>query len=241
MTPGICKTAADAALSTTIEDYTKKLHSVNRDYFNNFIGAVVKLRAFIKNAVGSDDHIAFGYESRDKFIEDIILEIIDTHLQDDDNNDDDGDDDNKGKPYYRVCRNCEYGGDDDDDNHMRKIVTLKQQYVCTKCNGLFNESDDDDDDNDDDNVFVERAIRLLQEIYNKNNLATNNNHDSDDADADDHNNINDGCSTIKQLSVSKWTIIKFVTEIALLVRCWVWGLCDKPWYILWNKNKDKAL
>ncbi|WBB27192.1 hypothetical protein [Mythimna sequax nucleopolyhedrovirus] len=46
------------------------------------------------------------------------------------------------------------------------------------------------------------------------------------------------------LTINKWTIIKFVTEAVLLVRCWVWGLCEKPWYILWKKKAkidNKAL
>lgn len=58
-----------------------------------------------------------------------------------------------------------------------------------------------------------------------------------DTDDDDDNCL---CVDKDKLSISKWTIIKFVTEAVLIVRCWVWGLCDKPWYILWKKN-DKTM
>jgi hypothetical protein len=59
---------------------------------------------------------------------------------------------------------------------------------------------------------------------------------------DDDDNDDDDCLCVDKdkLSISKWTIIKFVTEVVLIVRCWVWGLCDKPWYILWKKN-DKTM
>lgn len=67
--------------------------------------------------------------------------------------------------------------------------------------------------------------------------------ETDDANLDtDTDDDDDDCLCVDKdkLSISKWTIIKFVTEAVLIVRCWVWGLCDKPWYILWKKN-DKTM
>ncbi|AUV65290.1 hypothetical protein [Alphabaculovirus myunipunctae] len=204
---------------------------------NMFVESLVELRCFIENVVDENatDDDEHGYESREKLVKAIIEEIVDAHLND---------------PCrrrrrsqgvlvcYRTCQDC-----DTSVSSFRKITTLKRRYVCRKC-GVDLVNDSADDDNNDD-ITIDKAIELLQ-MYRTNVAADTDEEDDDDddTDIDDEDDINVGVDSgsgckCKKLNISKLTILKFVTELVLLVRCWVWGLCEKPWYILWRRN-DKS-
>lgn len=95
--------------------------------------------------------------------------------------------------------------------NTRKFVSLKQ-YVCKKCGTI--------------NIF-----------------SGNEHNDVISNDENEAETLDNKTSRKKEaiLFISKWTIFKLLTELFLYARCWFWGKCERPWYILWNKRtvKDK--
>lgn len=104
---------------------------------------------------------------------------------------------------------------DDDDNLSKSVICYRTCQECERAD-----------------TNARKIVALKRYVCNKCNTDLNENLESL-SEADE-----------KALGISKWTIIKLVTEAVLLVRCWVWGLCEKPWYILWKKKTkidNKAL
>ncbi|ABM45854.1 unknown protein [Spodoptera frugiperda multiple nucleopolyhedrovirus] len=108
------------------------------------------------------------------------------------------------------------------------------------------------DDNENFNTLTSRRLVNIEQYKCKNCGTLNNfcstindnkyNNDEDSDNDEKHNNAivsdtnNNAYRRNAMLFISKWTIFKLLTELFLWARCWLWGYCEKPWYILWSKK-----
>ncbi|AAF33561.1 ORF31 [Spodoptera exigua multiple nucleopolyhedrovirus] len=202
------------------------------DKIESLTSTLTDLRRFVETHVSERDYFGLGYKSRDKFVDDVVDAVVYLHLRNE-------------KIKSKIC--CPDDGETLNNisaHASRRLVNINQ-YKCKNCGNINNfcttrlynlkeeyvddNKNDDDDDDDDDNV--------------KNNNSDDYKYDDDDDDNDDNMIVDDDehRTHIRRnaiLFISKWTIFKLVTELFLWARCWFWGYCEKPWYILWNtKNK----
>ncbi|AAZ38198.1 ORF-32 [Agrotis segetum nucleopolyhedrovirus A] len=176
-----------------VSKYSNKIES--------FTAAIEELRCFVDTHVSERDYIHLKHGSRQRFVTDVMREIIKMHI--DDNYNDDDDDQDAGMVYFRVCQDCETSS----SSSSCKIITLKQ-YICRSCGATVELNSPNDKNDDEDEEYEDEG---------------------DENDEDDSEN--------KSLGISKWTLFKLATELFLWARCWLWGKCEKPWYILWKKKQ----
>lgn len=100
--------------------------------------------------------------------------------------------------------------------NARKIVSIKQ-FVCKRCGTINNFNSNDALESTAANDIDEKSDDIQKIIKNE-------------------------PSRKKEaiLFISKWTIFKLLTELFLYARCWFWGKCERPWYILWNRRAVKS-
>ncbi|AXU41629.1 ORF31 [Spodoptera eridania nucleopolyhedrovirus] len=188
--------------------------SVTRMYdkIESLTSALTDLRHFIETHVSERDYVGLGYTSRDKFVDDVVDAVVYLHLRNE-------------KIKSKI--NCSDDGETFNSFASRRVVNINQ-YKCKNCGTVNNfcttihenlsNFNEDDHDGDDDSK----------------------NSDDDDSDDDSEDDTKNRSQVRRNaiLFISKWTIFKLVTELILWARCWFWGYCEKPWYILWNaKNK----
>ncbi|QEI03431.1 hypothetical protein [Spodoptera cosmioides nucleopolyhedrovirus] len=195
------------------------------DKIESLTSALTDLRRFVETHVSERDYVGLGYKCRDKFIDDVVDAVVYLHLRNE-------------KFKSKIC--CADDGETLNYHHhqhtSRRLVNINQ-YRCKNCGTInnfcttlrnFNEKEEekfkdddensiDDDDNDDDSLDEDDVIDDDDDIKSRSQVRRN-----------------------AILFISKWTIFKLVTELFLWARCWFWGYCEKPWYILWNR-KNKIL
>lgn len=120
----------------------------------------------------------------------------------------------------------------DYDNRHEFIADIIAEIVHTHL-----PDDNDDNDNLPESVICYRTCQECERAdINARKIVALKRYVCNKCNGDINENLKIFDDDDETLTISKWTIIKFVTEAVLLVRCWVWGLCEKPWYILWKKK-----
>jgi hypothetical protein len=198
------------------------------DKIESLTSAFADLRRFVETHVSERDYLGLGYKSRDKFVDDVVDAVVYLHLRNE-------------KIKSKIC--CPDDGEtlnvgSGSAHASRRLVNINQ-YKCKNCGTInnfctttqlynFNEKDEENADGGGDN---------------NDNDDDDENDNSDDYEDDDIIIDEKHRTHIRRdaiLFISKWTIFKLVTELFLWARCWFWGYCEKPWYILWNR-KNKIL
>ncbi|QNV47787.1 hypothetical protein [Alphabaculovirus altersperidaniae] len=176
------------------------------------------LRRFVETHVKERDYMGYGYESRDKFVDDVVDAVVLLHL-------------NNETCKSKLCRRCGDDGENFNTLASRRLVDI-HRYKCKNCGTINNFC----------STLCEKPINYKENNNDdKNDCVDENNTNIDDVDED--NKTNNRSQQVRRnaiLFISKWTIFKLVTELFLWARCWFWGYCEKPWYILWNR-KNKIL
>ncbi|AIE47758.1 ac4 [Peridroma alphabaculovirus] len=203
----------------SIKQYIKNILRKYDGDIPPFVDPLAELHAHVLNSVSDADATQLRYPDRNRLVADVMHTIIDAYLPAQHQQHED-------VVCYRVCAECDRVA----DKHHRKIVTVKR-YVCRSCGALMVHDDHDP-------AQRRRHHHRHHEVGPEDSASS----DSSVSDVDDLDDDDDKHKTVvpsSGLAISKWTWIKLATEAFLLVRCWVWGLCDKPWYILWSKKPQQ--
>lgn len=208
------------------------------------VSVLAELRRFVDSNVNESDYVNLNYTCRTRFVGDVVNAIVQIHLQDAILNEE------PGVVYYRVCQECDNAA----EPTSRKIEKVKQ-YVCRNCGACLVIDDPRE-------TMSESCALSAMNHINKVNTGDSSSVDEsgcssnfdDDDDEDDNSDDNDdddddddlvvdktrfvSDSTNTLLSISKWTLFKLATEVFLWTRCWFWGKCERPWYILWQKRNN---
>ena len=189
--------------------------------------ALADLRRFVESHVSERDYLGLGYASRERFVNDVLDAIVYLHLHND----------SKLKTFLPSSKFKMFSSDDNTLT-TRRIVSL-EQYKCKNCGTLNNFCRVDDNDDDENNKPSRFKEKLYKEKDKKDYSEDNDDDDNDDDDKEEEKDIKHARRNAI-IFISKWTIFKIVTELFLWARCWFWGYCERPWYILWNR-KNKIL